>query len=150
MCTKCSQSPGNVSEKGLGKTDERPARNRGGVPLGNRNALKSGVYSFKKGKWPRGTGYIVHELRECRRGLEAAVMERYGELTMERAVWIDRACEAKAEYLLLCRWFRLRDASLDFRGRMGMMERLRRVDVQRDKAGMMLLDGGRGGRRGRR
>jgi hypothetical protein len=145
-----SQSPEDPPQNATANADRRPARNRGGAPRGNRNALKSGLHTFTAGKWPRGASYVARLVRAFRRKLEDEVRRQHGKLTWESAAWIDAACEAEARYLLLWRWLRLRYESLDTREFLSIMDRKGRAIGQRHKAVVMLLDPRRDRKLGRR
>ena len=82
-------------------------RIHGGAPLHNRNAVKSGVYSFlATGRYPRGASYVGRLVGQLRHALEVIVLERDGQVSVYQAALIQSASRHEGRAQLLQRWLR--------------------------------------------
>ena len=81
--------------------------NNRGASKGNRNAIRSGVYSFlATGRYPRGAAYVGRLVGQLRQSLESTVMQRESEVTVYNAAVIQSVCRHEGRAQLLQRWLR--------------------------------------------
>ena len=81
--------------------------NSRGAQNGNRNAIRTGVYSFlTTGKYPRGASYVGRLIGQLRHSLESIVLGREGEVSVFNAAVIQSACRHEGRAQLLQRWLR--------------------------------------------
>lgn len=78
-----------------------------GAPQGNTNGLTHGVRSYLAiGRLPKGASYIRRLVGGMQRQLEASVRDKYGELTVLHAAYIQSAVRHEVRAQLLTRWQR--------------------------------------------
>lgn len=81
-----------------------------GAPRGNQNALRHGAGNvgriLEADRPPKGCGYILRGARTFRMALEAAVVERHGQISIPHAAAIHSAMRAETRARLLARWLR--------------------------------------------
>src|SRR4051794_570812 len=82
-------------------TEQRPAKNKGGAPIGSRNAMRHGL---RCGSLPKGCRRIESETIEFRRTLEDAVMAARGVVSVVDAATIARAQRWEVHNRLAARW----------------------------------------------
>ena len=89
-----------------------PTRSNGpGAPPANRNAIRSGVYSFlANGRYPRGASYVGRLIGQFRHSLEDVILQRDGEVSLYNGAVIQSACRHEGRAELLQRWLREVDA----------------------------------------
>ena len=107
-----------------------------GAPKNNRNAIKSGVYSFlANGRYPKGAEYVGRLIGQLRLSLEGIVMERESEVTVYNAAVIQSACRHEGRAQLLQRWLRELDkgGSPSIQDRLAILKEIGNASDARDK-----------------
>jgi len=116
-------------------SETAPAPKPNGAPLGNVNALKHGLRAKRLlplGDLGKGFKLVERSLRGFRRSLEAAVIERHGEITLPMAAIVNTAMRAEQSCQLSQR--ALRDAGqLSPSERLSFHRELRLASEQRDR-----------------
>lgn len=74
---------------------------------GNTNAQRHGCHGYLTlGRLPKGASYIRRLAGQFRKAIEAAVVDRHGELTLYHAALVQSATRHEIRSLLLTRWMR--------------------------------------------
>jgi hypothetical protein len=120
----------SVPAKVPARPPEKMARPR------NRNALRSGLYSFlTTGRYPRGASYISRLTRAMRVAAEAACRQANGggEPTLTQAALINSMERHEGRHLLLVRWLRENDAALTMDQRLAILRDAATATDARDR-----------------
>jgi hypothetical protein len=109
---------------------------KGGKP-GNVNAMTSGRRAAKAlaiGKLPPNCGWITTRVNQLRRGLEAAAVDRYGELTLKAALLIQSVCRHEQAALLAQRWLRIHGDKMNHSEKLTYLTTVASESDRRDRA----------------
>lgn len=141
MLTECSQSQGVDDlpqgdalkcSKSLATVSGAPTKRGPGAPLQNRNRVSIGLYSFPKGKFPRGASWVGRQVHHTGRVVTNAVVERDGATSPYAEALISSVCEHEGRRLLLKRWLRLEGDSLPVLDRAALLTQIGRATDARD------------------
>ena len=102
-----------------------------GGQKGNRNSIRHGL---KAGKLPKDAQYIEVRLNVFRRNLEDAVMQAWGEVTLECAAAIQTALRWERHAALCQRWLTKEEKKLTLDQKITYSREIARASAERDKA----------------
>ncbi len=116
-------------------SEVKPDQNSKGLfRPGNRVNVTHGVYGFlATGSLPRKATYIRRQLGELRNAIEAAVLEKFGELTLYRAALVQTAIRHEGRACLLQRWLRL-NGKLTHAEKLATLKEIGAASDARDRA----------------
>lgn len=101
---------------------------------GNRVNVTHGVYGYlATGSLPRGASYIRRQLAGYRKGLEAAVLELRGEITIYSASLIQSAIRHEGRATLLQRWLRQQEKDLSYSDKVSTLREIGSATDARDR-----------------
>lgn len=129
-----------MAERGDIATRFQPGNTAGvghGPPIGTVNNFKHGLHAattFGVGSLPEKCNWITNRVGRVRRSLEAAVLERHGELSLKHLMLIQTACRCEVVSLLSQRWLRLREATMSHDQRLSYLNNIASASERRDKA----------------
>lgn len=125
---------GTVSEGAVSEG----APSKGGAPRGNANRLSHGLYGqsyqLVLGKLPKSLGRVEDDAYAFRSAVEAAVVERHGEISLTNACLVATASRWERHGLLALRWLRERHDALDDAQRLAYSKAIAEASERRDKA----------------
>lgn len=114
------------------------ARNRGGAPAGNRNALRHGLYAASHrltlGTLPDGLRSVQDDAYAFRAAIEAAVVDAHGAISLTNACLIATASRWERHGALCLRWLREQHGELAPGERLSFSREIARASAERDKA----------------
>lgn len=99
---------------------------------GRIGALRSGVMSFKQGRWPRGSQAIKQDGDEYRKLLEQACIELHGEVGLYAASVIQTAVTLETSARLWQKWLRDKWEDLKEEVKDRRLEAIGKARIQRD------------------
>ncbi|MEQ8790248.1 MAG: hypothetical protein RIC55_28390 [Pirellulaceae bacterium] len=100
------------------------------APPKNRNATRHGL---KAGTLPAGASYVKRDCDALRRCIEAAVVERHGEIALYHAACIQSAIRWERHAMLAQRWLRLEIDQMDPATKLSYSREIARASAERDK-----------------
>lgn len=104
---------------------------RAGAPDANRNATKHGL---RANRLPPGTERLAGHLKKLQADLEAAIIEREGEVDIYHAALVQSAIRHERACYLMWRWLRLEGDTMKVDQRVSLLANASVATEKRDKA----------------
>lgn len=113
----------------------KPDQNKKGRFLSkNRAAITHGVRAFlATGSLPRGASYIRRNLNQFQDALEAAVIDRKGEVSLYSSCLIQSAIRHEGRASLMQRWLRVNEGELTINMQIHVLKEIGAATDARDK-----------------